>query len=139
MATTAGTGQSAPKSIFFRKLPPGHKGSVDHVGHALAAYGADCEVHVLQPEAVGGDLLKRKALRGELREGELAGLVAVAARALDGDEFHRNPLEREVRELLHLALDHDRPALALQGLDAEQDGEGAGAGRAVERDVHPAA
>ena len=27
---------------FFRKLSPGHKGSVDHVGHALAAHGAEC-------------------------------------------------------------------------------------------------
>src|SRR5216117_624394 len=120
-------------------LLPGHERGVDHVRHALAADRADGEVHVLQPEAVGGDFLQRKTLRGELSEGELAGLVAVAARALDGDEFHRDPFEREVRELLHLALHHDRPAFALQGLYAEQDREGPGARGAVERDVHAAA
>ncbi len=112
---------------------------MDHVRHALSADRADGEVHVFEREAVGRDLLQRKALGCELREGELAGLVAVAARALDGDEFHRDTLEREIREFLHLALDHDRPALALQGLHAEQDGESARARGAVERDVHPAA
>src|SRR5438552_11640103 len=140
MATTAGTGRSTPRSIpKAGKLLPGHERGVDHVGHALAAYRADGEVDFLQSKLVGGDLLQRKALRRELREGELAGLVAVAAGALDGDEFHRDPLEREVRELLHLALDHYRPAFALQGLHAEQDGEGPRARGAIERDVHAAA
>src|SRR5258708_3040056 len=113
------------------ELLPRHKRSVDHVRHPLSADRADGEVDFLQSKFVGRDLLQRKALGRELREGELAGSVAVAARALDGDEFHRDPLEREIREFLHLALDHDRPALALQGLHTEQNREGPGAGGAV--------
>src|SRR6266436_4206656 len=136
MATTAGTGRSTPRSIpKAGNLLPRHERGVDHVRHALAADRADREVHVLEREAVGRDLLQRKALGCELRESELAGPVAVAARALDGDEFHRDPLEREIRKFLHFALDHDRPALALQRFHAEQDREGPGARGAVERDV----
>src|SRR6266516_5510393 len=75
-------------------LLPGYERGVDHVRHALAAHRTDGEIDFLQSKLVGGDLLQRKALRGELSEGELAGLVAVAARALDGDEFHRDPFER---------------------------------------------
>ena len=63
----------------------------------------------------------------------------MAARALDGDEFHRDTLERKIRELLHLALDHDRPALALQRFYAEQDRESPGTRGTVERNVHAAA
>src|SRR5215470_12134778 len=116
-------------------LLPGHQRRVDHILHTLAADRADGEVHVLEPEPVGRHQLERKALRSELRQRQLAGLVAVAARALDGDELHGDLLEREVREFLQLALHHDGAGLALERLHAEQDGDGAGAGGAVERDV----
>src|SRR6516162_2931668 len=117
-------------------LLPRHEGGVDHVGHALAAHGPDGEIHVLEPEFVCRDLLQREALRGQLRERELARLEAVAARALDGDELHRDLFEREIGELLHLALNHDGAALALERFHAEQDRDGSGAGGAVERHVH---
>src|SRR5581483_4694328 len=84
---------------------------------------------------MGRDLLQREALRRQLRQRQLARLKAVAARALHGNELHGEFLQREVWELLHLALYHDRPAFALQRLDAEQDRDGAGAGGAIERDV----
>src|SRR6516165_1847148 len=100
-------------------LLPGHERRVDHIGHALAAHRSDGEIHVLEPEFVGRDLLQREALRGQLRERELARLEAVAARALDGDELHRDLLEREIGELLHLTLDHDGAALALERFHAE--------------------
>src|SRR5262249_37198740 len=85
-----------------RRARPRQERSVDHVGDALAAHRLDGEIHVFEPESVGRDLLQREALRGKLREGELARLEAVAARALDGDELHRDLLEREIGELLHL-------------------------------------
>src|SRR5882672_2862047 len=110
---------------------------MDHVGHAVPADRLDREIDVLQPEPVGGDLLQRKALGGELRQRELAGLVAVAASALDRDRLGRHALEREVREFLQLALHHDGSGLALHRLDAEQDWNGAGARGAVEHDVDP--
>src|SRR5262245_62695689 len=109
---------------------------MDHVGHALAADRADREIDVLEAEAVRGHELEREALGGELRERKLAGLVAVAARALHGDELDRELLQREVRERRQLALRHDDAALALERLDAEQDRDGAGAGRAVERNIN---
>src|SRR6516162_11423203 len=117
-------------------LLPRHEGGVDHVGHALAAHGPDGEIHVLEPKFVGRDLLQREALRGELRERKLARLEAVAARALDGDELHRDLFEREIGELLHFTLNHDGAALALERFDAEQDRNGSGAGGAIERHVH---
>src|SRR5882762_11948180 len=67
---------------------PRHQRSVDHVLHAFVADRADGEVDILEPELVGGHQLERKAVRGELCERELACPVAVAARALDGDELH---------------------------------------------------
>src|SRR6201982_3670148 len=76
-------------------LLPGNERRVDHIGHALAAHRPDGEIHVLAPEFVGRDLLEREALRGKLRERELARLEAVAARALDCDELHRDLFERE--------------------------------------------
>src|SRR5262245_44413089 len=79
--------------------------------------------------------LQRKAFGRQLRQGELAGLEAVTARTLDGDELHRHLLEREIRKLLHLALHHDRAAFALERFHPEQDRDGARAGGAVERDV----
>ena len=51
-------------------------------GTPLPPTELDREVDVLQAEAVRGHLLERKALRRELRQRQLAGLVAVAARAL---------------------------------------------------------
>src|SRR5262249_29890015 len=102
-----------------------------------AADRPDGEIHVFEPESVGGDLLQREALRGKLREGELARLEAVAARALDGDELHRDLLEREIGELLHFTLDHDAAALALEPFHAEQDRSGSGAGGAVESTSTP--
>src|SRR5262245_8247209 len=100
---------------------------MDHVGHPLPADRADGEVDVLQREAVRGHLFQGKALRRELRERELARLVAVPARALDGDELHRHALEREIRKLLELALYDDGAALSLQRLDAQENRNRAGA------------
>src|SRR2546428_2464285 len=118
------------------RLLPRHERRVDHVGDALAAHRPDGKIHVFESESVGRDLLQRKALRGKLRESELARLEAMTARALDGDELHRDFFEREIRELLHFTLDHDRPALALERFHAEQDRDGSGASGAVERHVH---
>src|SRR6266540_536069 len=115
---------------------PRHERRVDHIGDALAAHRPDGKIHVFEPESVGRDLLQRKALRGKLRESELAHLEAMTARALDGDELHRDFFEREIREFLHFTLDHDRPALALERFHAEQDRDGSGASGAVERHVH---
>src|SRR5262249_61403117 len=64
---------------------PRHERRVDHIGDALAAHRPDGKIHVFEPESVGRDLLQRKALRGKLRESELARLEAMTARALDGD------------------------------------------------------
>ncbi len=89
-------------------------------GHALVADRADGEIDILQAEAVRGDELEREALGGKLRQSELAGSVAMAARAFHGDEFHREFLQREIRELGQFALGDDDAALALERLDAEQ-------------------
>jgi hypothetical protein len=59
----------------------------------------------------------------------------MAARTLDGDVFHRDLADREIRELRDLALDQQCPALALQSLDAQEDRDRAGAGGAVQRHV----
>src|SRR5262249_16902225 len=115
---------------------PRHERRVDHIGDPLAAHRPDGKIHVFEPESVGRDLLQRKALRGKLRESELARLEAMTTRALDGDELHRDFFEREIRELLHFTLDHDRAALALERFHAEQDRDGSGARGAVERHVH---
>src|SRR5439155_19485647 len=80
---------------------PRHKRSVYHVRYALAAHRANGEVDVLESEAMRRDLLQRKALRGELRQREFAGLEAVPARALDGDELDRDLADREIREFGH--------------------------------------
>src|ERR1044071_1478 len=116
-------------------LQPRHQRSVDHVRHAFAADRLDCLVDLVQAEAMRCHELQRKALRGKLLQRELAGAVAVAARALHGDELHGELLQREVRELAKLALRHDDAGLALERLDAKQDRDGAGAGGAVERHV----
>src|SRR5258706_5582140 len=106
----------------FDQIPvesrPRHQRGVDHVRHALAADRADGEVDVLEPELVSGDELEREALRRQLLQGKLAGLVAVSARALHGDELHGELLEREVRERRELALRDDYAGLALERLDA---------------------
>src|SRR5262252_7838642 len=115
---------------------PRHERRVDHIGDPLAAHRPDGKIHVFEPESVGRDLLQREALRGKLRESELARLEAMTARALDGDELHRDFFEREIRELLHFTLDHDDAALALERFHAEQDRDGSGASGAVERHVH---
>src|SRR6516162_924607 len=108
---------------------------MDHVGDALATDRADGEVDLVEPEAVGRDQFEREALGGKLRQGKLAGLVAMTARAFHGDEFHRELFQREIRKLSHLALSDDHPSFAFERLDAEQHRNGAGAGGAVERDV----
>jgi len=59
-----------------------------------------------------------RAARGRARRP-----VAVAARALDGDEFTVTRSSGN-SGIPSSALDHDRPALALQASHAEQDGEG---------------
>src|SRR6266540_1625120 len=96
---------------------PRHQRGVDHVRHALAADRLDGEVDVLEPELVGRHQLQREALGRQLLQSELAGLVAVAARAFHRNELHRELLEREVRERGELALRHDDAALALERLD----------------------
>src|SRR5215472_11510589 len=118
------------------RLLPRHERRVDHIRDALTAHRPDGKIHVFEPESVGRDLLQRKALRGKLRESELARLEAMTARALDGDELHRDFFEREIGELLHLTLNHDGAALALERFHAEQDRDGSGASGAVERHVH---
>src|SRR5258708_4906087 len=67
---------------------------------------------------------------------ELARLVAVTARALDGDEFHRHAADGKIRKFRHLALHDHRAALALERLYAEENGDRAGARGAIEDDVH---
>src|SRR5689334_23822931 len=89
----------APRNCSRRKLEmhlpslpksqPWHQRSVDHIGHALAADRADREINFVEAEAMGGDEFERKALGGKLGQRELAGFIAVTARALHGDEFHR--------------------------------------------------
>src|SRR5437588_1845004 len=117
------------------RLEPGHQRRVDHVRHAVPADRPYGEVHVLEAEAMRGDLLQRKAPGCQLRQRQLAGLVAVAAGALDGHGFDRDALEREVGEFLELALHHDSPGLALHRLDTEEDRDGARAGRAIEHHI----
>src|SRR5689334_9105506 len=117
-------------------LQPGHERGVDDVGHALAADGADREIHVLQSEAVGRDSLQREALRGDLRERELARLPAVAARALDGDRLGGDLADGEVGKLRELPLHDHRAGLAPERLDSEQHRHRSRARRAVEHDVH---
>jgi hypothetical protein len=80
--------------------------------------------------------MQREALRRELLDRELDGAVAVPARALDRDRLLRQLLQREVWESVELALDEQRPAAALQRVDAEQDRHGSRARGAVEHDVH---
>ena len=80
-------------------------------------------------------LFQRKSLRCKLRERQFAGSVAVAARALDRDELHRHALQREVGELLQLALDHDGAALALQGFYSQKYWNSPGTGSAVKHHV----
>src|ERR671930_1965735 len=98
------------------RLLPGQQGSMDDVRHPLSAYRPDGDVHVFQSKGMGGDLLQWKTLGGELLQGQLARLETVPARALDGDELHGDLPDREIRKLRHLALDHHRPALALESL-----------------------
>src|ERR1700751_4302923 len=88
-------------------LLPRHQRGVDHVLHAFAADRADREVDVLEAEAVRRHELERETFRSELRQRELARPVAVAARALHGDELHGEFFQREVGKLLELALRHD--------------------------------
>src|SRR5258706_8053488 len=98
---------------WARASNPGHQRGVDHVWDALAADRLDREVDVLQGEAVGRDPLERESLRGELLQRQLARLVAVAARALERHELHRDAADGEVGEFGELALHHHRRPLAL--------------------------
>ena len=108
---------------------------MDHVRDPVTADGLDGEVHVLQAESMRRDLFQWEAMRGELRERELARLVAVAARALRGDRLHREAANGKVRELGHFALDDDGSGLAFHRLDAEQDRDGPRARGAIEHHV----
>src|SRR5207253_2705873 len=72
----------------------------------------------------------------ELLQRELTRLVAVAACALDGDEFHGDLGKRKIREFRELTLHDYRPVLALQRVYAEQHGHRSGARSAVKDDVH---
>src|SRR5579871_3215085 len=102
----------------------------------MAADRLDGKVDILQPEAMRRDLLERKALRCELRQSQLASLVAVPAGALDGDGLHRDPSQGKVGKLRELALHDDRAGLALERFHTEKNRNGARAGGAVEDDVH---
>jgi hypothetical protein len=110
---------------------------VDHVGHALPAHRLDGKVDVLEREAVGSHLVQCKPSRCQLRERQFARAVRVPARALEGDRLGRDALEREVGELLELALHNHRAGLALQSFDSQKYRKGPGAGRAIEHDVDP--
>src|SRR2546422_4239697 len=48
-------------------------------------------------------------------------------RSLDRDELDGDSAERKTRKLRHFALHHDRPALALERVNTEQDRSGPGA------------
>src|SRR5260370_37223130 len=102
-------------------LSPGHQRSVDYVRNPVTSDGPDGEIHIRESKGVRGDLLQRKSARCELLQGKLTSLVAVAAGALDRDEFQRQFGQREIRELGHLALNDDGPGFALEGIHAEQD------------------
>src|SRR6188472_1597412 len=117
-------------------LLPGHQRRMDHVRYTVAAHGPDGEVHVLQSEFMGRNFLQRKTVRGQLLQRKLAGLEAVPACALDGDELHRDLSDWEVGEFRHFTLDHDRAALALERLHAEQYRDGPCARGTVESHVH---
>src|SRR3954452_21924858 len=82
-------------------LEPGHERGMDHIRHPLSADGSNREIDVLQGETMGGDELERKALRRELLESELARLVAVAARLVNGDKFEG---ERPIGKLGNSAI-----------------------------------
>src|SRR5262249_29450557 len=117
--------------LGLRFLHPRHQRGVDHVRHALAADRLDRLVDLVEAEAVRRHQLQREALRRKLRQSELAGLVAVAAGALHGDELHGELLQWEVRKFAELTLRDDHAGLALERLDAEQDRNRAGARGAV--------
>src|SRR5262245_50184128 len=121
-------------SQFLSFSLPWQQRRMDHIRHALPADRFDGERSILQAEAVGGDLFEREPAGGDLLERQFAGTIAVAERALDGDCFHGELLQWEVRELLHLALDQQRAGLALERLDAEQDRIGPCSRGTVERD-----
>src|SRR5215218_6447614 len=117
-------------------LLPGHERRVDHVRYTVAAHGPNGEVHVLQSEFMGRNFLQGKTVRGQLLQGKLAGLEAVPACALYGDELHRDLSDREVGEFRHFTLNHDRATLALERLHAEQYRDGPGARGTVESHIH---
>ena len=76
-------------------------------------------------------------MRGELRQRELQGAVAVAARAFERDVLERDPADGEVLEDgVLVALDHERPSPALHGLHAKVYRRRAGPRRAVDGDIH---
>src|SRR6185436_17965439 len=102
----------SPTGIAILILPlislPRHQRGVDYIRHALVADRADGEIDVVQSELVRRDQLERETLRRDLLECQFARLVAVAARALHGDELHREFFEGEVRELAQFSLrDYD--------------------------------
>ena len=66
---------------------------------------------------------------------QLAGAVAVAARALDRDGLLGELLDRKVGEGRELALDQQRALAPLEHVDAEQHGSDARPRRAVEHEV----
>src|SRR3954454_20064027 len=83
------TPQLARMRIAIACSEPRHQRCVDDIRQALRTARLDGHVHVLQGEAMRGDLLERDALRRQLLQRELARLVAVATRA-----FQRHELDR---------------------------------------------
>src|SRR5947207_10255252 len=82
----------------------------------------------------------RKAMGRQLVQRELDGAIRVAARAFQRDALPRQPADWEVGKLLVAFPLHDhRAAAPLQRLDAEERRRGAGADRAIDRDVDAAA
>src|SRR5262245_48087399 len=121
------------------KLFPRHQRRMNHIRNAMAANGADREIHIFQSKCVRGDLLERNTLGSKLLERKFAGLVTVAACALDGDEFYCDFADWKVWELRHFTLDDDGPPLAFKRIHAQQNRHGARAGCAIQDDVHTTA
>src|SRR5678810_364284 len=96
------------------KLFPGHEGRMNHIGDPIPADRTDCEIHFIQPKCVRRDLLEWKTFRCQLLEREFAGLIAMAACALDGDEFQCDFSDWKVGKLRHFALNDHCPGLALE-------------------------
>ena len=92
---------------------------MDYIGNAVAADRLDCKINVLQAEGMGCHTFQREAFRGDLFECEFAGFETVASCALDGDKFHGDLANREIRKLRHFALDDDGSCFTLESVDAQ--------------------